>query len=131
MQFYRLLFDSSEFCSELGKVTLASSQLEAELIRLLTRKRVPQNVDGLTLGRLIRVAKKHGVLEPNVLSALNEITGQRNYLTHNIYALFIELIEETRLERTNLLDSDVQTYIERAWELRENLLGLLAIVQDS
>ncbi len=129
IEFYRLLFESQEFCAELGQVTLASSQLEAELILLLTRKGVPQKVDGLSLGLLIKTARRHSVLDPNVLSSLEEICSQRNYLTHNIYALFIELIEETRLERCNLLDSDVQTYIERAWQLKENLLGLTAIVE--
>jgi hypothetical protein len=34
---------------------------------------------------------------------------QRNYLTHNIYALFADLLEETILEKENLVDTDVPT----------------------
>lgn len=129
IDFYKLLYESPEFCAELGQVTLAAGKLEAALILLLTRSSVPEKTAGKPLGKLISIASKHGVLDKNETIVLNEVCWQRNYLTHNIYALFIELIEETRLERSNLLDSDVQTYIERAWQLKENLLGLAEIVE--
>ncbi len=128
--FYKLLFESEEFCSELGRMTLAASQLEAELILLLKRNKVLQKVDGAPLGSLIKAARANSLLDEGVLSALEDLGWQRNYLTHNIFALFIGLIEETRLERSNLLDSDVHTYIDRAWQLRENLLGLAGIVEQ-
>ncbi len=131
IEFYQLLYNSPEFCSELGQVTLASGKVEAELIRLLARKAVPEKLEGLALGQLIRLAKRHSVLDQNMLVCLDEVCKQRNYLTHNIYALFIDLIEETRLERSNLLDSDVHMYIERAWQLKENLLGLAEIIEDT
>jgi hypothetical protein len=131
IEFYKLLYESPEFCAELGQVTLASGQLEAELIRLLLRKAVPNAVEGLTLGKLVKIAAKHNAIGQNEITWLNELCKQRNYLTHNIYALFIELIEETRLERSNLLDSDVHTYIERAWQLKENLIHLAEIVRDA
>jgi hypothetical protein len=131
IEFYKLLYESPEFCAELGQVTLASGQLEAELIRLLLRKAVPNAVEGLTLGQLVKIAAKHNAIGQNEITWLNELCKQRNYLTHNIYALFIELIEETRLERSNLLDSDVHTYIERAWQLKENLIHLAEIVRDA
>lgn len=57
------------------------------------------------------------------------ISKQRNYITHNIYALFTDLIEETVLEKENLLDSDVHLYIERAWQLRESLNDLADIIK--
>lgn len=128
LEFYSLLFKSDEFCSEMGRVALASSQLEAELTQLLLGRRVPEKVEGLPLGALVKAAKKYSLLEPDVLSALDDLCWQRNYLTHNIYALFIGLIEETSLERSNLLDSDVHTYTERAWQLRQNLVALAEIV---
>jgi hypothetical protein len=71
------------------------------------------------------------VFEDALQSALEDLCWQRNYLTHNIYALFVGLIEETRLERSNLIDTDVETYIERAWQLRENLVGLAEVVASS
>ncbi|QLH51318.1 MAG: hypothetical protein HWD57_17035 [Candidatus Accumulibacter cognatus] len=131
VEFYRLLFESPEFCAELGQVTLASGQLEAELIRLLKRKSPTKAAEGQPLGKLIQLAEKHQALDSNVISCLNELCKQRNYLAHNIYSLFIELIEETRLERSNLLDSDVHTYIERAWQLKENLIHLAEVVRDA
>lgn len=131
VEFYQLLYGSQEFCAELGQVTLASGQLEAELIRLLARKSVPQKVEGLALGQLIKIAKQHNALDQNMIVCLDEVCKQRNYLTHNIYALFIELIEETRLARTDLLDSDVHTYVELVWQLKENLVGLAGIIRDA
>lgn len=131
MDFYQLLYESPEFCTELGQVTLASGQLEAELIRLLMRKAVPDKVEGLALGQLIKIAARHNAIGQNEIQCLNDLCKQRNYLTHNIYALFIELIEETKLERSNLLDSDVHTYTERAWQLKENLRELAEIVRRS
>jgi hypothetical protein len=127
-EFYDLLFKSNEFCAELGRMTLAASQLEALLILLLKQKTVVQKIDGAPLGRLIKIARENGLLDQNELSWLDDLSAQRNYLTHNIYALFICLIEETRLERSNLVDSDVSTYTERVWQLRENLLCLASIV---
>ncbi len=130
VEFYQLLFKSDEFCSELGRVTLAASQLEGALTLLLRQKRVSQKIDSVPLGRLIKAAKDNNLLDHNELFWLDELCAQRNYLTHNIYALFIGLIEETRLECNNLLDSDVHTYTERAWQLRENLLSLARIVDQ-
>lgn len=131
IEFYKLLYESTEFCSVLGQVTLASGQLEAELTLLIMRKHVPVTMESQSLGRLIKVADKHNVLGRNEIVCLYELCKQRNYLMHNIYALFSELIEETRLERSGLLDSDVHTYIERAWQLRENLIGLTEIVSKA
>ena len=59
------------------------------------------------------------------------VKNQRNYLTHNIYALFADLKEETVLPKNNLLDSDVLTYIECALQLRENLDSLSENLKNS
>ena len=56
------------------------------------------------------------------------LRDQRNYLAHNVHALFSGLVEETILERTGLLDSDVSLYTDRAWQLRENLENLADII---
>ena len=58
------------------------------------------------------------------------ILKQRNFITHNIYALFTDLIDETIMEKENLLDSDVELYIERAWQLTENLNDLANLIND-
>lgn len=127
-EFYNLLFESDEFNAELGKVALAAGRLEAEMMLFLNRNGVKENISRSTLGQLIKIGKKNNLLDKNLSVALEQICKQRNYLTHNIYALFIELIDETILERSNLLDSDVITYIDRAWQLRNNLIDLANIM---
>jgi hypothetical protein len=66
-----------------------------------------------------------------MLPALEMLRDQRNYLTHNIHALFSGLVEETILESTGLLDSDVDLFTERAWQLKENLEGLADIILEA
>ena len=107
VDFFNLLMESDEFNQELGKLTLAAGRLEAELIQLYHRKGVNENLSRFTLGKLIQYGKKNNLLERNLTSALKTTSKQRNYLTHNIYALFSELIDETMLPKNDLLDTDV------------------------
>ena len=130
IEFYNLLVESDEFTSELGKVALASGKLEAELILFLMRNGIKGNYKRATLGTLVDRAKKNDLLDKNMIIALEQISKQRNYITHNIYALFTDLIDETILEKNNLLDSDVHLYLERAWQLKENLDGLADIIKQ-
>lgn len=130
IKFYNLLMESDEFTSELGKVALASGKLEAELILYFYRNRVIGNYEKATLGTLVRIGKENNLLDSNLIISLKQITKQRNYLSHNIYALFTNLIDETIVERENLLDSDVHLYFERAWQLKENLNGLAEIIKQ-
>lgn len=126
-EFYAELSLDDDFCRELGKAVLAAGRLESELTRYLTNAGVSTDLRKANLGRLIRVAKKNELIS-DLVSVLEELNGQRNYLAHNIHSLFHGLIEETVLERTGLLDSDTQTFMERAWQLGENLNGLADIV---
>lgn len=128
LEFYNLLIQSDEFTSELGKVTLASGKLEAELILFLKHRGIEGKNRKPTLGTLIKIAEENQALDTNMISALWQVSEQRNYLTHNIYALFSDLIDETILGKENLLDSDVHLYLERAWQLKENLDGLTDIL---
>jgi hypothetical protein len=128
IEFFNLLFESDDFNTELGKVALAAGRLEAEIVLYFIRNGIKENVNRLTLGQLVKIGEKSNLLDRNLITALEEISRQRNYLTHNIYALFIELIDETVLERSNLLDTDVLTYIERAWQLRINLIDLADLI---
>ena len=87
LRFYELLMESTEFTSELGKVTLNSGRMEAELILLLDRHKVEGKFKKSTLGTLIRVAHENKLLTDNEVLSFKLISKQRNYLTHNIYAL--------------------------------------------
>ncbi|MGK0448877.1 MAG: hypothetical protein ACJA2M_002678 [Polaribacter sp.] len=130
IKFYNLLEKSEEFTSELGKVTLASGKLEAELIIHLEKHNVKGKYKRATLGTLIEKLEQNELLDKNMISALRMISKQRNYITHNIYALFIDQLDETILEINDLLDSDVHLYIERAWQLNENINGLADIIKQ-
>lgn len=129
IEFYNLLLESDDFTSELGKVAMASGKLEAELILYLKRNGITENYKKATLGKLIKIGERNNLFDKNLTIDLKQISKQRNYLTHNIYALFIDLIDETILERRDLLDSDVHSYLEIAWQLKENLICLTDIIQ--
>lgn len=129
-EFFNLLEKSEKFTSELGKVTLSASKLESELAILLQKCEDNDEVKKVTLGRLVNRIEKFDILDENVICSLNMVKEQRNYLTHNIYALLNGYLEETILEKKNLIDSDVHTYIERALQLKENLNGLAEVVRE-
>ena len=129
LKFYELLTESIEFTSELGKVTMNSGKLEAELILLLNRNNLVGKFNKAPLGTLVRISHENKLLIDNELISFELISKQRNYLTHNIYALLNNQIDETILEREDLLDSDVHTYTERAWVLNDNIKGLTEIIK--
>ena len=130
LEFYKLLNQSEGFTSELGKVTLASGKLEAELILYLTRNKIKGDYKNSTLGKLIRLANENNLITTNEMLTFKMIKEHRNYITHNIYALFIDLRDETILEKEYLLDSDVHLYTDRAWQLAENINGLADIIKN-
>ena len=128
IKFYQLLSESKEFTSELGKIILASGKLESELIQFLIRNKIDGDFSKMTLGKLILIANKNKLLFNNELLSLKSLSKKRNYLSHNIYSLFSDLIDESILEKYNLLDSDVHLYIERASQLAENLNNISNII---
>lgn len=127
IEFYNLLYTDDEFCKELGRAVLAAGRLEAELTKYMDNKNVGENIKKATLGTLIKYARKHEMLTKMVPS-LETMRDQRNYLAHNIYALFSGLIEETVLPRSGLLDSDIDVFTDRVCQLAENLNGLADVV---
>ena len=123
LAFYNLLYADDDFCKELGRAILAAGRLESTL-KLYLLEHVDENaLRDAALGRSMTLAKKKSLLK-KIFPALEMLKMQRNYLAHNIHALFSGIVEETILERTNLLDSDVDLYIDRARQLAENLNGL-------
>ena len=112
-EFFQELSRDDEFCKELGRAMLAAGRLESELTKYLDHAGVPDDLRKANLGRLIRVAKKRETLV-QLVPVLETLNFQRNYLAHNIHALFYGLIEETVLERTGLLDSDTHLFMENA-----------------
>lgn len=129
VEFFNQLSDDENFCKELGRAMLAAGRLEAELIKYFSAKGVDEKTNKANLGRLLRIAKKNEILV-KMVPALETLNDQRNYLAHNIYALFSGQVEETILPRSGLLDSDIDVFTERAWQLKENLNGLANIVAN-
>jgi hypothetical protein len=125
-EFFDLLYADNEFCEQLGRAVLAAGRLETELKLYLAANSVKYK-EHATLGNLLDLLKNKGLME-KAQPSLELLRDQRNYLTHNLHALFSDLIEETVLERSDLLDSDVDTFTERAWQLVENLDALGDIV---
>ena len=128
IDFFNLLMASKEFNQELGQVTLSAGRLEAELIQMYKRKGYGDNFSRMTLGRLIQFGEDNSLLDRNLTAALKMTCKQRNYITHNIYALFSDMIDETMLPKADLIDTDVLTYTEKAWETKKNLLDLAGII---
>ncbi|MEJ0084994.1 MAG: hypothetical protein WDO72_04900 [Pseudomonadota bacterium] len=127
-EFFDLLRTDDAFCAELGRAMLAAGRLESELRQFLAANNV-RTPERTTLGQLTRLLERHGLLSA-MRPHLDMLGTQRNYLAHSIHALFSELIEETILERTDLLDSDVDLFTERAWQLAKNLNALANIVEE-
>jgi hypothetical protein len=128
LAFYRLLYDDDAFCAELGRAILAAQRLESALKQFLHSNASKADTTRATLGKLIKFAESNKLLT-QMLPPLKMLLDQRNYLIHNVHALFLGLVEETILEREGLLDSDVDTFTEKAWQLKENLNGLAEIIE--
>jgi len=126
--FYALLCSDNKLCAELGRAVLAAGRLETSLKQYIVGNAQHPDLTRATLGRLITIARDRRMLS-KMLPALEILRDQRNYLTHNVHALLSGFIEETILEGSNLIDSDVHTYTERAWQLAENLNGLAEILE--
>ncbi|MEN9666461.1 MAG: hypothetical protein RLZZ326_2824 [Planctomycetota bacterium] len=127
-EFFAILCANEEFCAELGRAVLAGGRLETALKRLLSRHGFGKDTSKATLGRLIEFCRTE-VLIAKMIPALETLRDQRNYLIHNIHSLLSDMIQETILEREGLVDSDVHTYTERAWLLKDNLNGLAEILE--
>lgn len=108
-QFFGLLYDDSEFCGQLGRSMLAAGRLETALKRFLRSRAPTLKTERATLGTMVKFLKEKELLT-RMQPHLDLLARQRNYLAHNIHALLSDWIEETILERSDLLDSDVHTY---------------------
>ena len=128
--FFNKLYEDENFCQQLGKVILSASKLEAIIIRFLNNKNIDDINKKATLGQLIEKIKIKKLLDKNILVILKELSSQRNYLTHNIYLLLLNMIDETVLERNELCYEDVHLYAERAYILADNLNAISEIVKN-
>jgi len=129
--FYKLLYENKSFCQALGRVMLSASKLEVLLKQYLRihGEDVPEKKT--TLGNLIKHLRENDLLTNNGEIHLGQINIQRNYLVHNLYASFINEIEDALLPVENLVPMDVEVYTEKARETSKNFEIYSEIVQDA
>jgi hypothetical protein len=76
------------------------------------------------LGQLISIAKDKQYIDKNTIKSLEVVIRQRNFFIHNVYSL---LVGDSTPENENMWEKDVELFIERAWQLQENLNQLTDI----
>ena len=128
LEFYRLLRADDEFCAELGRAVIAAGRLESALVRFLQDRDPDLRTARATIGTLIRYAEERALLS-DLAPALRTLATQRNYLAHSLHALFSGLVQESILPRSGLLDSDVNGFTERAWQLHQDLDRFAELVE--
>ena len=127
LEFFDLLYADKNFCKEFGRCMLAAARLETKLIAYFMKKEILKKPEKHMLGTLIGLAEKHKMLN-QILPAMKVMKDQRNYLTHNLYSLFSGLINEALLPRSDLIDSDVDMFTDRASQLRKEFQALGDII---
>jgi len=120
-EFFSILFHNQNFCAALGRVVLAAGRLESLLREYLELNGVMVKEWEATLGKLTLLLKDNNLITRNGEMHFNDMKSQRNYLTHKLFDLFAERIEETVLPRTDLLNSDTEYFTERADILANDL----------
>src|SRR5215471_6287443 len=103
-EFFSKLYEDKAFCTGLGRVVLAAGRLESMLREYLSLNGVTIKEREATLGNITSIMKQQNLLTQNGVIHFAQLTQQRNYLTHRLFDLFAEKIEETLLPRTDLTD---------------------------
>jgi hypothetical protein len=112
--FFERLYEDVDFCDQLGKAVLAAGILESELRNYLKARGISGVSEKLTLGQAVGLLKDNDLLTLNGKLRLEDVVRKRNYLTHNLYALFSSEIEETLLPRNELTAMDVDIFWDKA-----------------
>lgn len=129
--FYELLYKDEEFCSAIGKVMLSAGRLETNLRSYLRDKAVKGVADRSTLGSLVRVLNDNNLLSRNGQMHFNDLVTKRNYLAHSLYDLFSNVIEQTILPNSDLTESDVEHFTERAEGLAQDFTHFSNLVLNA
>ncbi|MDN5104856.1 hypothetical protein O8C79_06070 [Aliarcobacter butzleri] len=140
-KFFEKLYQNEKFCNKLGKIILLASKLEVLLIKLIEYSSADINYN-LTMGKLIEKVERLELLPKNTIELLKLLCEQRNHFTHNIFIILSNFVEDSKLveninsnksyikkeifkqlveEKEELSYDDIQLYIERAYQLEDNL----------
>lgn len=102
-------------------MTLAVGHLEAKLKSFLIKAGIRTNLKRDTLGLLAAKLANYKDIKSDELSLLNDIRIQRNYLTHNLYALMSNQIDEGSISGVGLLPRDINAYVIKARTLVQHI----------
>lgn len=118
LEFYDELLKSERFCENLGRLLLMSGKLESALksIVLTSSIKVRYNLGRAMLGQLVGSCKEHELVTDELNEVLAFILLRRNYLTHNLYPLFNDEIENSLLPKDNLHSGDAEYYFPKCVE---------------
>lgn len=106
---------------------LSASILETNLRKYLKAKHISTSSKS-TLGHLVTKLTENNLLSKNGKIHFNDLAIKRNYLAHSLYDLFTKEIEETILERDELIAEDTDIFIYRARQLAKDFLFFAEIV---
>ena len=101
---------------------LAAGMLETNLRLYLKAKGIKTIRSNSTLGYMVKQMKDCHLLTRNGEMHFDDLVLKRNYLAHNLYDLFSEVIEETILPCSQLVDADIHMFRDRALSLAEDFL---------
>jgi hypothetical protein len=128
-EFFEQLYEDDEFSAALGRLTMSLDRFESNL-RAFLKTSGAKTVDGrATIRELIPRLKAHGFVTDNGVKVLNAVEFGADYLTHRLFDLFSERIDETALPRTDLVPADTILYAERARDAGYELDELSKIVE--
>ena len=119
LQFHHVLANA-DCCRELGRAILAAGMLETVLRSYLHAASPVRNTERRSLGWLVNLARQHNLLGELQLS-LDLLVKQRNSLAHRVHAVLTGALYDELLPETDLIESDVSLFEERAWQLANNL----------
>ena len=129
--FYELLYKDEAFCGAIGKVMLSAGRLETNLRAYLRDKGIMGVADRSTLGSLVRVLNDNNLLSRNGQIHFKDLVTKRNYLAHSLYDLFSNVIEQTILPNSDLTESDVESFTERAEDLSQDFTHFSNLVLNA
>jgi hypothetical protein len=107
---------------------LAAAMLETNLRLHLRARSVPKVRGNATLGNLVSLLKTNQLLSRNGEMHFDDLAAKRNYLAHSLYDLFANVIEETILPRTQLVEQDVVLFTDKAEQLAEDFFHFSTLV---
>lgn len=127
--FFNLLSEDNIFCKELMRMTLAAGKLESELKEYLRMYSITFNNKSVTFGSIINLLYNNKLLSENGKKVMGVLKARRNYLTHCLYDLFSERINETILPNSKLIPEDVSNITENVEELSCDLNNMSKLVE--